>query len=64
MILLTIENLKPHPVFKNEEEFLSIINNLSNNKELYLKCLENKYFNNKLAKKLHIIQNIIFFWRH
>ena len=44
MILLTIENLKPHQVFKNDKEFLSIINNLSNDKELYLKCLEITYY--------------------
>jgi hypothetical protein len=37
------ESFSKETVFKNEEEFLSIINNLSNDKELYLKCLENQY---------------------
>jgi hypothetical protein len=37
------ESFSKETVFKNEEEFLSIINNLSNDKELYSKCLENQY---------------------
>ena len=37
------ETFSKETIFKNEEEFLSIINNLSHDKELYLKCLKNQY---------------------
>jgi len=47
------ESFSKETIFKNENDFYNIINNLSIDKELYLKCLKNqydivkKYFNKK-----------------
>lgn len=37
------ESFSKETIFKNENDFYNIINNLSNDKELYLKCLKNQY---------------------
>jgi hypothetical protein len=53
-------------IFKNEHEFITILNNLAGNNDLYLKCLENqynivkKYFNKNWLKK-YIINKIDIF---
>ena len=57
------ENFSKETTFKNENEFFFIINELSKDNELYLKCLKNqhdivkKYFNKEwlrdyITKKL------------
>jgi SpoVK/Ycf46/Vps4 family AAA+-type ATPase len=58
------DSFSKETIFKNETEFFSVIDNLSNDKELYLKCLENqynivnKYFNKDWLRN-YIIKHII-----
>ena len=58
------ETFSKETVFKNDTEFISVINNLQNDNELYLKCLINqynivtKYFNKEWIKN-YVIKNII-----
>jgi hypothetical protein len=37
------DSFSKEPIFKNEHEFFYIINELSKDNELYLKCLKNQY---------------------
>ena len=58
------DSFSKETVFKNENEFFYIINELSKDNELYLKCLINqynivkKYFNKEWIRN-YIITNII-----
>ena len=38
------DSFSKETIFKNENEFVNVINNLDSNTDLYLKCLENQYY--------------------